>query len=163
LGPFFDSLGRRPMIVTTYAVSGLLLVGIAWLFPLGILTAATLTVAWSAVFFVASAAASSAYLTVSETFPLEVRALAIALFYALATALGDLAAPWLFGTLIGTGNPRAIAVGYGVGGALLLIAALTAVWCGVAAERRPLEEVARPLSLAEEDDFGHRQSTVDRR
>ena len=152
LGHYFDTIGRRPMIAATYAFAGLSLGVIAWLFPLGILTATSLTFGWSVVFFVASAAASSAYLTVSETFPLEVRALAIALFYSLGTALGGVAAPWLFGTLIGTGDPHSIASGYALGAALMLIAAGTAIWCGVAAERRPLEDVARPLSLAEEDD-----------
>ena len=149
LGHLFDTLGRRPMIAATYAISGVLLAGTAWLFVSGAMTATTQTLAWTAVFFFASAAASSAYLTVSESFPLEVRALAIALFYALGTALGGVAAPWLFGWLIGTGDPHAIAWGYALGAALMLIAAGAALWLGVAAERRPLEEVARPLSCAD--------------
>jgi MFS family permease len=148
LGWLFDRWGRKPMIAATYAASGLLLGLVAILFVAGMLDAATLTMAFAVVFFFASAAASSAYLTVSETFPLEVRALAIAVFYALGTALGGVAAPWFFGALIGTGDPRAIAAGYGFGAALMLVAAVVALWLGVAAERRPLEEVARPLSLA---------------
>jgi MFS family permease len=148
LGWLFDRWGRKPMIAATYAASGLLLGLVAILFVAGMLDAATLTMAFAVVFFFASAAASSAYLTVSETFPLEVRALAIAVFYALGTALGGVAAPWFFGALIGTGDPRAIAAGYGFGATLMLVAAVVALWLGVAAERRPLEEVARPLSLA---------------
>jgi MFS family permease len=101
------------------------------------------------VFFFASAAASSAYLTVSECFPLEVRALAIAVFYATGTALGGVAAPWLFGVLIGTGNPTAIAGGYALGAVLMLGAALVALWLGVAAECRSLEDVATPLCSAD--------------
>jgi len=101
------------------------------------------------VFFFASAAASSAYLVVSESFPLEVRALAIALFYALGTAIGGIAAPSVFGMLIGTGNPVAIAWGYALGAVLMIAAALVALRLGVAAERKPLEEVARPLSWAD--------------
>ena len=151
LGPLFDTWGRKPMIASTYALSGVLLAATAVLFVQGALSAVTQTVAWTAVFFFASAAASSAYLTVSESFPLEVRALAIALFYALGTALGGIAAPWLFGALIGTGKPSAIAWGYAVGAALMLGAAAVELWLGIAAERRPLEEVARPLSCVDDD------------
>jgi MFS family permease len=151
LGRLFDTWGRKPMIALTYALSGLLLAGAALLFVQGALTAATQTLAWTIVFFFASAAASSAYLTVSESFPLEVRALAIALFYALGTALGGVAAPWIFGTLIGTGDPAAIAWGYAAGAALMLLAAGAELWLGVAAERRALEDVARPLSCVDEE------------
>jgi MFS family permease len=146
LGWLFDRWGRRPMITTTYALSGLLLAVTALVFAGGALSAVTLTVALTAVFFFASPAASSAYLTVSESFPLEVRALAIAVFYAFGTALGGVAAPWIFGTLIGTGRAGAIAGGYAFGAALMAAAAAVEAWLGVAAERRPLEEVARPLS-----------------
>jgi MFS family permease len=146
LGRWFDSFGRRPMIAITYAVSGLLLAATAWLFANGMLTAQTQTLAWSVVFFFASAAASSAYLTAGESFPLELRALAIALFYAFGTALGGVAAPWLFGVLIGSGERSAIAWGYLLGAGLMLIGAVVAARWGVSAERRPLEEVARPLS-----------------
>ena len=146
LGPLFDVWGRRPMIATTYGVAGVLLLVTAVLFVNGMLGAKTQTLAWSLVFFFASAAASSAYLTVSESFPVEVRALAIALFYALGTGIGGVGAPWLFGALIGTGSPLAIAGGYVLGALLMLMAAGFALWLGVAAERRSLEDVARPLS-----------------
>jgi MFS family permease len=149
LGPLFDLWGRRQMIATTYAVAGALLAVTALLFFHGLLTATTQTLAWSIVFFFASAAASSAYLTVSECFPVEVRALSIALFYALGTGIGGVGAPWLFGALIGTGSPLAIALGYGLGAVLMLIAAAVAAWLGVAAECRPLEAVARPLSAVD--------------
>jgi MFS family permease len=146
LGWLFDHWGRRRMIAGTYALSGLLLGATALLFLNGALTAITLTAAFSAVFFFASCAASSAYLTVSESFPLEVRALAIAVFYALGTGLGGVAAPWVFGTLIGSGKPASIAGGYAFGAGLMLLAGILAWWLAVAAERKPLEEVARPLS-----------------
>jgi len=151
LGRLFDTWGRKPMIAATYALSGVLLAITAVLFVNGTLTAATQTLAWTLVFFFASAAASSAYLTVSESFPLEVRALAIALFYALGTALGGIAAPWIFGALIGTGEPSAIAWGYAAGAALMLVAAAIELWLGVAAERRALEDVARPLSCVDDE------------
>jgi MFS family permease len=150
LGRYFDTWGRRPMIALTYALSGVLLGLTALLFVAGALTAATQTLAWTIVFFFASAAASSAYLTVSECFPVEVRALAIALFFALGTAIGGIGAPWLFGALIGTGDPSAIAAGYALGAVLMLAAGGFALWLGVDAERRPLESVARPLSSVED-------------
>jgi len=146
LGRYFDLWGRRQMIATTYALSGLLLGVTAMFFVAGWLNATTQTLAWTFVFFFASAAASSAYLVVSESFPVEVRALSIAFFYALGTAIGGIGAPWLFGALIGTGEPAAIAWGYALGAILMLAAAAVAWWLGVAAERKPLEEVARPLS-----------------
>jgi MFS family permease len=149
LGPLFDTWGRRQMIATTYALSGVLLALTALLFVNGILDAATQTLAWTCVFFFASAAASSAYLTVSECFPVEVRALAIALFYAAGTAIGGIGAPWLFGVLIGTGEPVAIAWGYALGALLMLVAAAVAAWLGVSAECKPLESVAPPLSQIE--------------
>ncbi|MDF3982363.1 MFS transporter [Luteibacter sp. PPL201] len=145
LGRWFDTWGRRPMIVTTYLLSGGLLFATAWLFVQGWLDARTQTVAWSVVFFFASAAASSAYLTVSESFPLELRALAIALFYAFGTALGGVVGPWLFGSLIGTGERSSIGWGYALGAALMIIGALAAACLGIAAERRSLEDVAAPL------------------
>ncbi len=151
LGWLFDRWGRRPMITATYAVSGALLALTAVAFESGVLSAATLTVAFTLVFFFASPAASSAYLTVSESFPLEVRALAIAVFYAFGTALGGVAAPWVFGDLIGTGRPSAIAAGYAFGAALMIAAAIVEACLGIAAERRSLEQVARPLSSADGD------------
>jgi MFS family permease len=149
LGHWFDTLGRRPMIAGTFTLSGVLLAVTAALFVSGVLDARTQTLAWSAVFFFASAAASSAYLTVSENFPLEVRALAISFFYAVGTALGGVVAPWIFGILIGTGEPQAIAWGYGFGAALMIAAGIAAWLLCVPAERRSLEDVARPLSSVE--------------
>jgi MFS family permease len=146
LGRWFDTWSRRRMIAATYAISGALLAFTAILFYAGLLDAVTQTIAWTAVFFFASAAASSAYLTVSECFPLEVRALAIAFFYALGTGIGGIGAPWLFGVLIGTGEPGAIASGYALGAVLMLAAGGIAMKWGVDAECRPLEAVARPLS-----------------
>ena len=149
LGRLFDTWGRRAMITTTYALSGVLLVVTAVLFVEGALGAASLTIAWTLVFFFASPAASSAYLTVSECFPLEVRALAIAFFYALGTGIGGVAAPWLFGVLVGSGERAAVAAGYGLG-AIMMIAAAAIAWrLGVNAECKPLESVAKPLSSAE--------------
>jgi len=149
LGRWFDRVGRKPMIAATYAISGMLLAGTALLFVNGMLSATGQTLAWSLVFFFASAAASAAYLTVGESFPLEMRALAIAIFYSFGTALGGVAGPWLFGVLIGTGARSAIASGYGFGAALMLIAAAVTLKIGIAAERLSLEHVARPLSSAD--------------
>ena len=142
LGGLFDSVGRRTMIALTYAVSGVLLIATGWGFARGYLTATTQTVLWSVVFFIASAAASSAYLTVSELFPVELRGMAIALFYAVGTATGGLAAPSLFGALIQTGSRQQVFYGYLLGGVLMLGAAAVAAALGVAAERRSLEAVA---------------------
>ncbi len=146
LGPLFDSLGRRPLIVTTYAAAGILLFAVGLAFRAGLLDATTQTIAWAVVFFFGSAAASSAYLTVSELFPVELRARAIALFYAIGTSVGGLAAPALFGWLVDRGDPGEVFVGYAVGAALMVGAALVAFFLGVAAERRPLEQLAAPLS-----------------
>jgi MFS family permease len=141
LGRLFDSLGRRPMIVFTYGASGALLLLTGVLFARGVLTAATQTAAWCVVFFFGSAAASSAYLTVSELFPLEMRAQAIALFYAAGTGAGGVIAPALFGALIGTGDPQRVFWGYALGAVLMLGTAVIAAWLGVPAERRSLEEL----------------------
>jgi MFS family permease len=149
LGRLFDTLGRRAMIALTYGVSGALLALSGYLFRIGALSAETQTIAWMVIFFFASPAASSAYLTVSETFPLEVRALAIALFYAIGTGIGGVAGPALFGALIDTGSRGSVFAGYLFGAALMVAAAVIA-WCyAVAAERRPLESVARPLAFVE--------------
>jgi MFS family permease len=145
LGRFFDSWGRRPMMMLTYAASGVLLAATGFAFEAGLLTASTQTLCWSVTFFFASAAASSAYLTAAESFPLEIRALTIAIFYALGTLLGS-AAPWLFGVLIESGSRGQVLMGYLLGAALMLLAALAVRVFGIAAERKPLEEVARPLS-----------------
>jgi MFS family permease len=134
------------MIAATYAVSGLLLAGAGYLFAIGALSATGQTIAWMVIFFFASAAASSAYLTVSETFPLEIRALAIAFFYAVGTGIGGVAGPWLFGALIDTGSRWSVFAGYLLGSVLMLAAALIAACFCVAAERKPLEAIARPLA-----------------
>lgn len=149
LGRLFDSIGRKPMIAFTYATSGALLAITAWLFAEDALDAGSQTIAWMVIFFFASAAASSAYLTVSESFPLEVRALAIALFYMLGTAAGGVAGPWLFGRLVESGTRGDIVLGYLFGAALMVGAAIVALALGIRAERRPLEEVAAPLSRAD--------------
>jgi MFS family permease len=149
IGHFFDTIGRKPMITATYAIAGVLLALTGGLFHAGLLTAQTQTLAWTLIFFVASAAASSAYLTVSEIFPLEVRALAIAIFYAFGTLAGGVGAPILFGWIIGTGSKTALFAGYLVGAALMILGALVEAWIGVPAERRSLESVAAPLSCRE--------------
>jgi MFS family permease len=146
LGKLFDTLGRRLMITATYALSGILMAATGWLFAIGVLDAVQQTLAWTGIFFVASAAASSAYLTVGESFPLEMRAIAIALFYAFGTGVGGVAGPALFGALIDTGERMSILWGYLLGGALMVGAALVAAWLAVPAERRSLEDVAPPLS-----------------
>jgi MFS family permease len=146
LGRFFDTIGRRPMIAGTDLLSGALLALTALLFHAGVLDAVTQTVAWCVIFFFASAGASSAYLTVSELFPLEVRAQAIAVFFAIAQCFGA-AGPVLYGGLIGDGNNRGdLTVGYLVGGGVMLFGGVVALCLGVAAERRSLEEIAPPLS-----------------
>src|SRR5213075_1487416 len=137
------------MIAGTYIASGLLLAITGYLFQQGVFTAWTQTIAWMIVFFFASAAASSAYLTVSETFPLEVRALAIALFYAIGTGLGGIAGPALFGALIDTGSRESVFAGYLFGSVLMIAAGVIGWHYGVAAERRTLESVARPLAFVE--------------
>ncbi len=146
LGRLFDTIGRRVMIAATYALAGILLAGTGYLFVQGFFSAATQTVAWSAIFFVASAAASSAYLTASEVFPLEMRAMAIAVFYALGTAAGGIAGPLVFGDLIGTGSRLYILYGYLAASALMLFAAVIAGLFGVDAEQKSLESIAAPLS-----------------
>src|SRR5712692_8053230 len=151
LGPFlighlFDTIGRKKMITATYAISGILLAATGWLSHAGMLTAQTQTLAWTLIFFVASAAASSAYLTVSEIFPLEIRAFAIAIFYAVGTLTGGVGAPILFGWIIATGSSDALFIGYLVAAVLMIFGAIVELWIGVAAERRPLEHVAAPLS-----------------
>ena len=146
LGHFFDTIGRKKMIAATYGLAGILLALTGWLFHAGLLTAETQTLAWTIIFFVASAAASSAYLTVSEIFPLEIRAFAIAIFYAIGTLAGGVGAPLLFGWIIGTGSVTALVIGYLVAAALMIFGALVEAWIGVPAERRSLEHVAAPLS-----------------
>jgi MFS family permease len=149
LGPLFDSLGRRVMIAGTYAISGILLAVTGWLFAQGLLGAVEQTAAWTVIFFFASAAASAGYLTVGESFPIEIRAVAIALFYAVGTGIGGVAAPAVFGRLIQSGSRPELFVGYLVGAFAMVAAAVIEGALGIDAERKPLEEVARPLSLAD--------------
>ena len=145
IGRLFDTIGRRVMITFTYVVSGALLALTGWLFTLGVLDATTQTIAWCVIFFFASAGASSAYLTVSEIFPLEIRAMAIALFYALGTGAGGFIGPVLFGALIQSATPVNVFYGYLLGAALMIGAGLVEAFWGVETARRSLEEIATPL------------------
>ena len=148
LGRWFDRIGRRKMIAATYALAGVGLLATAYAFDRQWLDAVSQAWCWSAVFFFASAAASSAYLTVSEVFPLEMRAVAISLFYAVGTAVGGFIGPALYGALIDSGNRRSLFWGYVAAAVLMCAAAVVASLIGVDAERKSLETVARPLSAA---------------
>ena len=148
LGRYFDSVGRRAMIGITYSVAGVGLFVTGYLFSIDSLSAIQLAICWSAIFFVASAAASSAYLTVSESFPLEMRAISISLFYAAGTALGGFAGPPLFGAMIESGSREALFGAYAFASFLMCAAALVAAYLGIDAERKSLEEVAPPLGQA---------------
>ncbi|MET0977066.1 MAG: MFS transporter [Leifsonia sp.] len=148
LGRFFDTIGRRVMISICYIGSGVLLVGTGILFQAEVLNAVTLTVCWMVVFFFASAGASAAYLTVSEIFPMETRAMAIAFFYAVGTGLGGIIGPILFGRFIEEGVD-AVALGYFIGAGLMIGAGLVEVFLGVDAENKSLEDIATPLSVDE--------------
>ncbi|GGX47976.1 MFS transporter [Streptomyces chartreusis] len=150
LGRLFDTVGRRVMISSTYLLSGLLLFGTAWLFDQGVLNATTMTACWCAVLFFASAGASSAYLTVSEIFPMETRAMSIAFFYALGTAAGGISGPLLFADLTGTGKVGDTVLAFQIGAALMCLAGLVAAFFAVRAERRSLEDIARPLTAVTE-------------
>jgi len=150
LGRFFDTIGRVPMISGCYFISGALLAVTGYLFYLGVLTAVTQTILWCVIFFFASAAASAGYLTVSEVFPMEIRAMAIAVFYAVATALGGISGPVIFGNVIGTGNVTNLFIAYLFSAGLMIFAALVEVFLGVRAEGQSLENVARPLTAIEE-------------
>jgi MFS family permease len=146
LGPLFDRIGRRKMIALTYGLSGAGLAATGYAFMQGWLDATTQTLCWSMVFFLASAAASSAYLTVSEVFPLEMRALSISIFYAVGTGVGGFVAPAFFGMLIETGSRGSVFIGYAIGSVLVIAAAAIALRYGVDAERKSLEDIAMPLS-----------------
>ena len=148
LGRFFDSSGRRTMIAPTYAVAGVGLVATGYAFAREAVGPVGLSLCWSGIFFVASAAASSAYLTVSEIFPVEMRAISISLFYAVGTALGGFIGPPLYGALIESGSRDALFVAYAFAGVLMCIAAAVAGWLGVDAERKSLEEVCAPLGAS---------------
>lgn len=149
LGRLFDAVGRKPMITATYALSGLGLILSGYLFMQNKLTATTLVLAWSGIFFIASCAASSAYLTVSEIFPLELRAVAISIFFALGTLVGGVAAPAIFGRLIDSGSRVYLFYGYLGAGGLMVAAAVCEALFGVKAERKSLEEISPPLSIEE--------------
>jgi MFS family permease len=144
LGRFFDTVGRKPMITFTYAAAGCLLAVTGYLFVQGALTSVTQTLAWTCVFFFASAGASAAYLTVSEIFPLEIRAMAIAFFFVVAQGAGILA-PWLYGKLIET-SATSVFYGYLLGAGMMLVGAFVELFLGVKAEGRSLESIATPLS-----------------
>jgi MFS family permease len=149
LGKLFDTVGRRIMISSTYLISGILLFGTAWLFDQGSLSAVTMTACWCAVLFFASAGASSAYLTVSEVFPMETRAMAIAFFYALGTAAGGISGPLVFADLTESGVVGDTVLAFQIGASLMCAAGLVAVFLAVNAERRSLEDIATPLSATE--------------
>jgi MFS family permease len=154
LGRLFDTWGRRQMIALTYGLSGALLAVTGWLFVQGALNAVTQTIAWSIIFFFASAGASSAYLTVSEIFPLELRAMAIAFVYAIGTLVGGALAPTIFAALIGTGKAENVFYGYLLGAALMLVTVPVVGAFGVAAEQKSLESIATPLSAAQDEQRG---------
>jgi MFS family permease len=145
LGPLFDTLGRKIMISSTYILSGAILLVTAWLFYNQHLSALTLTICWAACFFFASAGASAAYLTVSEIFPMETRAMAIALFYACGTAIA-IAAPWTFGKLIETDSYGLVSLAFVIGGTMMAIGGVVEILLGVEAAGKSLEAVARPLN-----------------
>jgi MFS family permease len=151
LGRLFDTVGRKPMIAGTYILSGLLLFGTAYLFHAGSLNATTMTACWFAVLFFASAGASSAYLTVSEVFPMETRALAIAFFYAIGTAAGGISGPLLFSALVSTGKVSDTVIAFSIGASLMVLAGLVELFLGVKAERQSLEDIARPLTAEDAD------------
>src|SRR5215204_4236254 len=151
LGRFFDTVGRKPMIAGTYILSGVLLVITGILFRNGTLDATTQTIAWCVIFFFASAGASAAYLTVSEIFPMETRAMAIAFFYATGTIVGGFGGPLLFGALIESGDPNQIFIGYLVGAVVMIVGGIIQATMGVEAAQRDLEDIAPPLSATEEE------------
>jgi MFS family permease len=150
LGTLFDRVGRTPLISTCYALSAGLLVAAGWLFTDTSASPWTVTLAWSAVFFVASAGASGAYLTISEIFPLELRGMAVACFYSFATLIGGFAAPTLFAYLVDVGSRHLIFVGYLGAAGLMLLAAVVDLFLGIPAAGRPLEEVTPPLGAEAE-------------
>jgi MFS family permease len=149
LARLFDSIGRKQMIAGTYILSGVLLFGTAYLFHAGSLNATTMTACWCAVLFFASAGASSAYLTVSEVFPMETRALAIAFFYAIGTAAGGISGPLLFSHLVATGKVSDTVLAFSIGATLMILGGLAEIFLGVKAERQSLEDIAQPLTAEE--------------
>ncbi len=152
LGPLFDKVGRRPMIASTFVIGGIAAVGVGWLFQADALNTWTQTIAWVVIFFFASAGASAGYLTVSETFPLEIRAMVIAFFYAIATGVSGIIGPWLFGQLISSENRMNVFWGYAAAGAMMVAAGIVHGTMGVRAEGKSLEDIAAPLSVEEAQD-----------
>ena len=146
LGPLFDTLGRKPMIAGTYILSGVLLLITGYLFKQNQLDATSLTVSWSVVFFFASAGVSAAYLTVSEIFPMETRALAIAVFFAVGTGIGGIIGPQIFGRLVPTGNATDVFYALALGAVLMIVGGVVEIVFGVKAERKGLEGIAKPLT-----------------
>jgi MFS family permease len=152
LGRLFDTVGRKPMIAGTYILSGVLLLGTALLFQQGALNATTTTLCWTVVLFFASTGASSAYLTVSEVFPMETRAMAIAFFYAIGTAIGGITGPQLFSRLIASGDDSQVALAFAIGAVLMIAGGIVALIYGVAAERQSLENIAKPLTAQDAEE-----------
>jgi MFS family permease len=146
LGRLFDTIGRKPMITATYLGSGVLVALLALL--AGSLTVWPFMALVAVAFFVASAGAGAAYLTVSEIFPLETRGLAIALFYAVGTAIGGISGPLLFGEFIHSGQISQVATGFMIGAVIMALASVAEMLWGVNAENQSLESIARPLTAA---------------
>ena len=154
LSRFFDTFGRKPMIAGTYIISGALLLITAYLFDIGALSAVTMTACWCVVLFFASAGASAAYLTVSEVFPMETRALAISFFYAIGTAAGGISGPLLFSSLVSTGKVSDTVIAFSIGAVLMILAGFVEIFLGVKAERRSLEDIATPLTAQDAQPTG---------
>ena len=154
LGPLFDTWGRKKMIAGTYILSGVLLIITGWMFSQDLLTATTQTIAWDIIFFFASAGASAAYLTVSEIFPMETRAMAISVFYAFGTVIGGTVGPLLFGRLIQEGTAGAVFIGYVVGAALMILGGIVQIVLGVETAGRDLEDIAKPLTAQDAEEEG---------
>jgi MFS family permease len=162
LGRLFDTVGRKKMISGTYILAGVLLIITAFLFKNGSLNATTQTICWAVTFFFASAGASAGYLTASEVFPLEVRAQSIAVFFAIAQLFGAFGSHW-YGHLIGDGSDRnTLFAGYIVGAGAMILGGVVAIFFGVAAEGKSLEDVATPLSVVSKPPQTIFRSGVDR-
>ncbi len=152
LGPLFDRIGRRPMIAGTFILGGVAAVLVGWMFQQDMLSTWTQTLAWVVIFFFASAGASAGYLTVSETFPLEIRAMVIAFFYAIGTGVSGIIGPWLFGQLISSESRINVFWGYAGAGVIMVAAGIVHATMGVRAEGQALEDIAAPLSAEEAED-----------
>ncbi|MFL5870229.1 MAG: MFS transporter [Solirubrobacterales bacterium] len=162
LGRLFDTVGRRPMIAGTYLVSAVMLVGVAVLFNGNTFSDWGLTLALAATFFFASAGASSAYLTVSEIFPMEIRALAIAFFYAIGTAIGGITGPLVFQKLGESGDVGQVMIAYLIGAAVMAVGGIAELFLGIRAERQPLENIAKPITAREAEEGAPEPSADER-